>query len=86
MGGDRAGWLLRLCERQIAVAVHMPDVLNITAETHEAYARYASDACRRTSMLQGRARIEEVECDGFKRWLIHNFRRQPSAAPKKILL
>jgi hypothetical protein len=34
-----------------------------------------------------RARIEEVDSlDGFKRWLIHNFRRQPSGAPKKYLL
>jgi hypothetical protein len=33
-----------------------------------------------------RARIEEVESGGFKRWLISNFRRQPSGAPKKMLL
>lgn len=79
------GWLIRLCERQVAVAVHMPDVLNITQETHEAYAAYASEA---EALLgdPGRARIEEVESEGFKRWLVHNFRRQPSGAPKKLLL
>ncbi len=80
------GWLLRLCERQLAVAAHMRDVLNITDETHVAvatYARRVQDALDNKS----RARIEEVEsADGFKRWLIHNFRRQPSAAPKKMLL
>ncbi|HEY8172486.1 MAG TPA: hypothetical protein VIH21_05315 [Dehalococcoidia bacterium] len=79
------GWLLRLAERQLAVAVHMPDVLNITPETHEAYATYARDVQTRLDD-QNRARIEEVEQDGFKRWLIHNFRRQPSGAPKKYLL
>jgi hypothetical protein len=35
------GWLLRLCERQLAVAVHMRGVFNITPETHEAYGAYA---------------------------------------------
>jgi hypothetical protein len=79
------GWLLRLNERQVAVAVHMPDVLNITDETHAAYGDYA----RRVNDLlanPSRAHIEEVERDGFKRWLVHNFRRQPSGAPKKYLL
>lgn len=79
------GWLIRLCERQVAIAVHMPDVLNITPETHEAYAAYAAEV---QTLLSNpvRARIEEVESDGFKRWLVHNFRRQPSGAPKKMLL
>jgi hypothetical protein len=79
------GWLLRLNERQIAVAVHMPDVLNITPETHEAYTDFARRVNERLA-APGRARVEEVEQDGFKRWLVHNFRRQPSAAPKKYLL
>ena len=79
------GWLLRLCERQLAVAVHMDDLLNVPPETHAAYEAYRArvdDALANTS----RARIDEVEDDGTKRWLVHNFRRQPSGAPKKILL
>ncbi|MDP9238209.1 MAG: hypothetical protein M3P30_12580 [Chloroflexota bacterium] len=79
------GWLLRLCERQIAVAAHMSDVLNITPETHEAYAGFASRV-QETLVDVARGRIEEVESGGFKRWLISNFRRQPSGAPKKMLL
>jgi hypothetical protein len=79
------GWLIRLCERQIAIAVHMPDVLNITPETHAAYTDYAARAEKLLS-APGRASISEVEADGFKRWLISNFRRQPSGAPKKMLL
>jgi hypothetical protein len=79
------GWLIRLCERQVAVAVHMSDVLNITPETHAAYADYST---RIDALLANpsRARVEEIEQDNFKRWLIHNFRRQPSGAPKKLLV
>jgi hypothetical protein len=79
------GWLIRLCERQVAVAVHMSDVLNITPDTHAAYADYST---RADALLANasRARVEEVEEDNFKRWLIHNFRRQPSGAPKRMLL
>jgi hypothetical protein len=79
------GWLLRLCERQAAVAVHMHDVLNITPETHEAYGDYARRV-EETLAHPARASLEEVEADGFKRWLVHNFRRQPSGAPRKILV
>jgi hypothetical protein len=79
------GWLIRLCERQIAVAAHMPDVLNVTPETHASFADYAARV-QQALTAPSRARLEEVEADGFKRWLIHNFRRQPSGAPKKILL
>ena len=79
------GWLLRVCERQLAAAVHMPDVLNITEESHEAYAAFARSV-EETFANPSRAKIEEVEAGGFKRWLVHSFRRQPSGAPKKILL
>lgn len=79
------GWLVRLCERQLAVAVHMPDVLNITPETHEAYGDYAHRV-EETLANPARASLEEVDASGFKRWLVHNFRRQPSGAPKKMLV
>ena len=79
------GWLIRLCERIVAVAVHMPDVLNITPETHASYADFSQRADQRLGD-RNRATLEEVEVDGFKRWLFHNFRRQASAAPKKYLL
>jgi hypothetical protein len=79
------GWLLRLCERQLAVAVHMEHVFNITPQTHAAYADF-SQRVQQTLGNGSRARLEEVEVEGFKRWLVHNFRRQPSGAPKKMLL
>jgi len=79
------GWLFRLCERQLGVAAHMPDVFNITPETHREYGEYAASVEQALGRA-GRARLEEVEAGGFKRWLVHNFRRQSSAAPKKMLL
>jgi hypothetical protein len=79
------GWLLRLCERQQAAAAHMPDVLNITPETHAAYGDYGRRVDE-TLTSAGRARLEEVDADGFKRWLVHNFRRQPSGAPRRMLV
>ena len=79
------GWLLRVCERQIAVAAHMPDVLNITPETHEAYGAFAARV-NETLASPSRCWIEEIDAGGYKRWLMHNWRRQPSGAPKKMLL
>ena len=79
------GWLIRLCERQLAVAVHMDDVLNIEPDTHAAYEEYALRV-QETLANPSRAYLEEVDVDGFKRWLVHNFRRQPSGAPRKVLL
>ena len=79
------GWLIRLCERQLAVAVHMDDVFNIEPATHAAYEAYALRV-QEALGNPARASLEEVEAGGFKRWLVHNFRRQPSGAPKKILL
>ena len=79
------GWLLRLNERQLAVTAHMHDVFNITPETHAAVGDYARRV-QETLDNASRAGIEEVDSDGFKRWLVHNFRRQPSGAPKKYLL
>jgi hypothetical protein len=79
------GWLVALCERQLAVAVHAKGTLPIHEDTHRAYADYA----RRVDAALGRTdrcRIEEVEEDQFRRYLVHNFRRAPSGATKKILL
>jgi hypothetical protein len=79
------GWLLRLCERQLAVAGHMRDVFNVTSELHGDIASYARRV-QETLDNPSRARLEEVQEGNMKRWLIHNFRRQPSGAPKKWLL
>ncbi len=80
------GWLLRCGERQLAVVAHMRDVFNVTDELHGDVAAFARRV-HETLGRRDRARLEEVEGEGgFKRWLAHNVRRQPSGAPKKILL
>jgi hypothetical protein len=63
----------------------MPDVFHITPESHTAVAAYAAKVDEKLR-APDRARVEEVESGVYKRWLVHNFRRQPSGAPKKMLL
>lgn len=79
------GWLLALSERQLAVAVHAKGVFPIHEDTHRSYAELA----RRTEQALSRpdrCRVEEVEEDNRRRLLVHNFRRTPGGAPKKVLL
>ena len=79
------GWLLALCERQLAVAVHAKGVFPIHDDVHRTYA----DLARRVEAAltrPDRCAIEEVEEGNFRRYLVRNFRRAPSGAPKKILL
>jgi hypothetical protein len=79
------GWLLSLCERQLAVAVHAKGVFPIHEDVHRAY----GDIARRVeqALAKGdRCRIEEVAEGDYKRYLVSNFRRAPSGAPKKVLL
>jgi hypothetical protein len=79
------GWLLSLCERQLAVAVHAKDVFPIHEDVHAAYTDFAG---RAESALRrpGRCSIEEVADGQYHRYLVHSFRRAPSGAPKKYLL
>jgi hypothetical protein len=79
------GWLLGVCERQVAVAVHARDVFAIQDDTHDAYGAFAERVDAALARSE-RCRIEEIDVDGQKRYLVHNFRRQPSGAPRKWLL
>ncbi len=79
------GWLLALCERQLAVAVHAKGVFPIHEDTHRSYA----DLARRVEQALSRPDrcfVEEVDEGKYKRLLVHNFRRSSGGAPKKILL
>ncbi len=79
------GWLLALCERQLAVAVHAKDVFPIHDDTHAAYRAFAEKTGQALSRSD-RCYVEEVEEGRYKRYLAHNVRRAAGAAPKKILL
>jgi hypothetical protein len=79
------GWLLRLCERQFAVAVDAGAIFAIDDAIRKQYGPFAAsvgDALSRND----RCRIEELPGDGPHRFLVHNFRRSPGGAPKKVLL
>ena len=79
------GWLLALCERQLAVAVHAKGIFAIHDDTHEAFTDLATRT-QETLARADRCSIEEVEEGKYKRYLVHNFRRATGAAPKKFLL
>jgi hypothetical protein len=79
------GWLLRLCERQLSLAATATDIFEVSDELRAQRERFAQQVEK--VLANGlRCRIEEVEAGGYKRYLVHNFRRTTSAAPKKVLL
>jgi len=63
------GWLLALCERQLAVVAHANDVFPIHEDTHQAYADFARRVGEALSRSD-RCRIEEIEVEGYKRYLV----------------
>ena len=79
------GWLLALCERQLAVAVHAKGTFAIHDDTHAAYRAFAERVEQALSRAD-RCSIEEIEEGQYKRYLAHNVRRAAGSAPKKILL
>ena len=79
------GWLLALCERQLAVAVHAKDIFPIHDDVHAAYRAFAAKTGLALSRSD-RCYVEEIEEGQYKRYLAHNVRRAAGAAPKKILL
>ncbi len=79
------GWLLALAARQAWVGIEATDVFPVADDLRAAYERLQAAVDR--SLARGdRCRIEEVEDDSGRRYLVHNFRRSAGAAPKKIVL
>lgn len=79
------GWLLALSGRQLRVIVDAEGTFPISEDARTAY----EDLQRRIDSALGRddrARVEEVEEGSNRRYLVHDFRRSSSAAPKKIIL
>ena len=80
-----AGWLLALALRQTRVVVDADPVFPVSDERRAAY----TDLQRRVDAAlarDDRARGEEVEQDGNRRYVVHGFRRTSGGAPKKVLL
>jgi hypothetical protein len=79
------GWLLALAVRQLRVIVDAGPTFPVSPGRRTAYETLQ----RRTDAalaLPDRCRVEEIEEGNLRRYLVHNFRRSPSGAAKKILL
>jgi len=79
------GWALALAARQARLIIAAEPVFPVSDEVRAAH----GELQRRVDEALGRddrCRIEEVEDDGSRRYLVHSFRRAASAAPKRIIL
>jgi hypothetical protein len=79
------GWMLALACRQIQVVLDAEGIFPVTDERRASF-----EKLRRQLNVQltrsDRCRVEEIEDRGDRRYLVQNFRRAASAAPKRILL
>lgn len=86
------GWLLRLGERQLHVALHAPTLFPASAEARAAAAEHARTvdahlAPPASPTAVGRCSLEEyVDEEGRRRHLLTEFRRRPSDAARRVLL
>ncbi len=78
------GWQMVLQERQLAFAVGSE--LFAAGTTEQDTWRTLSREAQRLLEAPNRCRVEWVEGGGDDQLLIENFRRQPSGAPRRILL
>ena len=78
------GWQIAVQDRQLRFAIGR-DLFAVDAGVREEYHALHR---RASTMLESadRCRSEWVEQEGRARLLLHQFRRQPSGAPKQILL
>jgi hypothetical protein len=79
------GWLLALATRQVRVLV---DAEGVVPVSDDARAEYESLQASVDDSLarDDRCRIEEIAEGNSRRYMVHNFRRQGSGSPKKIIL
>lgn len=77
------GWLAALGDAMAGALEEFPAVFTLPdAGALGAWRREAAGIVVET----GRCRIEIVERDGEKRYLVHNWTREPRSAPKRLLL
>lgn len=77
------GWLLLAGAAQVEAVLESGGVLPVP---DEAGARRFAREARAAAGRADRCRLTYVEVDGEQRHLIENWRRQPSAAPRRLLL
>jgi hypothetical protein len=79
------GWLLALAERQLAVTLAAESIFAVSDEVRADCGRLAAEVDAALGRSD-RCHIEEVDEEGYKRYLVHNFRRTSGSAPKRVLL
>jgi hypothetical protein len=79
------GWLLALSMRQARVIIEAEPLFPVTVERRAEYSELQSRVDAALARAD-RCRIDEIEIEGNRRYLVQNFRRAPAGAPKKILL
>jgi hypothetical protein len=79
------GWVRALATRQVRVIVDAEAIFPVSDERR---AEYASLQQRVDAALSrnDRCKVEEIELENNRRYLVQNFRRQSGGAPRKILL
>jgi hypothetical protein len=79
------GWLISLCNIVLGHVLERGGLYGTTNETEAAIQQFQQ---RAGAALAGadRCSVEQIEVDGDQHFLIHNFRRQPGGAPRKIVL
>jgi hypothetical protein len=77
------GWLAQLGVAQVDALVEFEGVFAITDRP-----RVDAWRAQAANLVEGRdrCRVETIERDGEKRYLVHNWRREPRSAPKRLLL
>ena len=78
------GWEILVQERQVRLAVGR-ELFGVEQEDRDQFQMLQRSAVAILANPQ-RCRAEWVEREGQQRLLLHNFRRQPAGAPKRILL
>jgi hypothetical protein len=76
------GWLLVLVQAQVATALAAEDVFAVPLEAQEELSGLSSEI-EKTLDKADRCRMEEL---AGGRYLLHNFRRQPGGAPRRLVL
>jgi hypothetical protein len=79
------GWLIALCATVLHQLVERSDLYGTSAATTAAIAQFEATASAALGRSD-RCTVEQVELDGDQHFLVQNFRRQPSGAPRRLLL
>ncbi len=77
------GWLLLLSVAELETALEHPVAFSVTDP--EAIAKFLA-AAREQAADPAWCRLETVEVEGERRLLVHNWRRKPGAAQKRVLM